>query len=125
PTSVDFLASITKPETFTGNPGGTPPVPGIPIAVIDRVLRQESDRAAAIAFEDGYTPPIQQIDEGFSAAVMACAARVLLGFRGWVKGPVDGDAEYVQLAERADDYFKLCMEKRIRPQFVDSAANRV
>ncbi len=129
PTSADFLASVTKPETFTGNPTGTPAVPGIPTATIDKVLRQEADRAVAVALSDRSTPPILQIDEGFVAEVIAVTARRLLAFRGWVKGPVDGDAEYVQLAERADMYFMSCgpgaAGKRITPQFIDSRDNRV
>ncbi len=131
PTSADFLASVTKPETFTGNPGGSPPVPGIPLATIDKVLRQEADRAVAVALSDRSTPPILQIDEGFCAEVIAVTARRLLAYRGWIKAgqPVEGDSEYVALAERADLYFRSCGPsaegKRITPQFIDSAQQRV
>lgn len=130
PTSADFLASVTKPETFIGNSMTVPVVPGIPLSTIDRVLRQEADRAVAVALSDRSTPPILQIDEGFVAAVIAVAARALLGFRGWVKAPVEGDAEYVQLAERADAYLASCgpdtgQGKRTTPQFVDSRQNIV
>ena len=131
PTSATFLATCPKPEAFTGNPGATPPVPGIPAAVIDQVLRQESDAAAAEAFGDRATLPIVQWDEGLEGHVIARAARRLMSHRNF--NPKAGaDDEIIANAKRADEFIMACgpgapggAGKRITPRFTDSKQNAV
>ena len=126
PTSASFLASCAKPEAFTGNPSANPPVPGIPLDVIDRVCRQESDAAQAEALGDRATLPILQWDEGMEGHVIARAARRLMSHRNF--NPKAGaDSELIEAARRADDFIARCGPgaggrdgKRITPQFVDS-----
>jgi hypothetical protein len=120
PTNAGFLAQCAKPEAFTGNTQA----PGIALATIDQVLRQEADRAVAIAVQDTYTPPILQIDEGFVGAIYGAAGRVLMTFRGYNR-QAGADDEIVEAGKRADAYFDLCQKKQARPILVDSSQNHV
>lgn len=123
PTSAAFLATASKPEAFTGNPSASPPVPGIPTATIDAVLREVADDAAAMAFSDRRTLPLLQVDEGFQGHVFALAARRLMGHRGY-NPKVGVDEEIVEQAKRADEYLEACGPgaggKRLTPMVVDS-----
>ncbi|HSM91884.1 MAG TPA: hypothetical protein VLT47_03295 [Anaeromyxobacteraceae bacterium] len=116
PTSTGFLAQCAKPEAFIGNAQ----TPGIATSTIDQVLRQEADRAVAVAVQDTYTPPIVQMDEGFVGAVYATTARLLMSFRGYNR-QAGADEEIAEAGKRADDYFALCQQKKARPLLVDSA----
>lgn len=118
PTSTGFLAQCAKPEAFIGNASAA----GIATSTIDQVLRQEADRAVAIAVQDTYTPPIVQIDEGFVGAVYATSARLLMSYRGYNR-QAGADEEIVEAAKRADAYFDLCQQKKARPMLVDSKQN--
>lgn len=130
PTSASLLATCPKPEAFTGNPGATPPVLGIPASTIDQVLRQESDAAQAEAFGDRATLPILQWDEGMEGHVIARASRRLMAHRNF--NPKAGaDDEILAMAKRADEFIEACgpgapggAGKRITPQFVDSKQNQ-
>jgi len=127
PTSADFLAACSKPEAFTGNPSGNPPVAGIPTATIDQVLRREADRAAAVAFGDFATFPILYVDEGFESAVCARAARALMAYRGFDRS-AGADTEIIKFAGDADKYLDGTGAgaggKRFHPRFIDSKQNR-
>lgn len=128
PTNVAFLAQCAKPEAFTGNPSASPPVPGIPLATIDAVLRRCADEAANVALSDRSTPPLLMVDEGFQGWVFDLTARVLMRDRNF--NPKAGaDSEIIVNAERADKMLAACGPgnggKRITPLFVDSFNNAV
>jgi hypothetical protein len=96
PTSATFLALCAKPEAFAGMQAS---------GAIDSSLRAEGDRAVTVALSDRIPvgAVVTQVDEGFQLAVIQCAARTLMGSRGYNR-QAGADEEIVKLAERADAY---------------------
>lgn len=131
PTSTRFLAACAKPEAFTGNPGGIPSVPGIPLATIDQKLSSRASRCVNIALSDRIgaagVASITHMDDGFEDIVFALTARDLMASRGYNRD-AGADSEIVRLADDAKAELLLMAPgedgangKRVTPQYTLAA----
>lgn len=103
-----FRASVTKPSAFES----------IADSIVANVLEQQTDIAAS-AFGDRAILPILTWSSACDSAVIAMTARVLMGYRGYKRDGA-GDAEYVGLALRAEEWLEMVAQKRRHPSFTDS-----
>lgn len=108
PTRTTFLESCPKPEAFEG----------IDVAVVARVLGQQTDVVASY-YGDRATLPLIEVDGGFDDAVCAKAARKLMASRGYNR-QAGADEEIVALAKEATEWCKEVAGKTVHPHFVDS-----
>lgn len=107
-TRADFLARCSKPEAFSG----------IDATIVDTVLADETDAAAAY-YGDRATLPLVEVDGGFYKAVSRRAALELMSSRGFNR-QAGADSEIVKASERATEWLVAVAAKEVHPRYVDS-----
>lgn len=114
PTYAAFLAVVTKADSSA--------FATISQANVEAQLALSADEVASY-FGDRATLPIVTWDGACQRAVIALAARALMGHRGYQRGAT-GDAEFAALAEWARDWLDKVRRKEAHPVFADSTSGK-